>query len=81
MGDGKIADPLTAPLFVKLANQFLQRTTFNHFETLIGVLNQFVDWPKRDRGNGVGECRQPRTEKIVGDIIPTPFRIGGGEYR
>lgn len=48
----EIANPSAASLLVNLASQFLQGSAFGVGESLIGLLDQLVEWSKRYSGNG-----------------------------
>jgi len=59
MGDGEIADPAATSFFIKLGRQFLQGTAFDIRQTLISFIDEFLKWPKSDRGNRICQCREP----------------------
>jgi hypothetical protein len=64
-----------------LASEFLQGPALDVSEPLIGFIDQVAERPKRDGRNGIRQGRQPRAEKIIGDVIAAALRFRAGKYR
>ena len=80
MGNGKSPIPLRLRSSYRWPVSFLQGPTFDIRQPLVGFLDQFVEWSKRDCGNRIRQGRKPGTQEIVGDVIAAALRLGSCEH-